>query len=587
MIRIRKEILQWNFDKKIKVLVSLLLVGTSLLVLAVSTLSSVHTVSEQSRTLLQEQNRAVAAGLESSLNNYKALAYSITMSEPIQQYLGSATPSPSEANALRGLLTSTLNMSSSLNFVAVIDKEGQFFYKGNESMAGVRFTENWRQDYNNCPYVVGTSMRLNFSNRYYGGSRFTLSLYFPVYDTNHIGQERGLLCMNFSDKSLEQVMRYQDKSMHSGVALVDINGAPVVASANLATTSIDPTGLMLASSSFQRQGRTFFHQKIKNWPFYVVSSIADSELYASGRKTVLFLLLVVAGVLVVSLFAISRSIRMLYRPLEKTVCKMEAVAQGAIRTRMNEDHMGADFKKLACGFNTMMDRISELMEQIKEEQHQMEQIRFLALQSQIKPHFLYNTLECVHWQAVVDGNEKISTMVKALAKYYRICLSGGMDLIPLSEELEHVRSYLVIQNMRYGDIIDSKLEVSGALGQVQIPKITLQPLVENSIYHGIKIKEGKCGMVAISCSTEQGDVLLTLSDTGTGMPEEKIAQLNCSLMYADASVGYGVSNVHRRIQLLYGLRYGLQYSSNRAGGISVTIRLPRQAADDEKELHRD
>ena len=105
--------------------------------------------------------------------------------------------------------------------------------------------------------------------------------------------------------------------------------------------------------------------------------------------------------------------------------------------------------------------------------------------------FLYNTLECIHWQAIAEGNKEISTMVKALAKYYRICLSKGHDVITIREEVEHIRNYMIIQNMRYDNIIGSEIVVESQVEESLIPKLTLQPLVENSIYHGMKVKRGK------------------------------------------------------------------------------------------------
>ena len=215
-----------------------------------------------------------------------------------------------------------------------------------------------------------------------------------------------------------------------------------------------------------------------------------------------------------------------------------------------------------------------LMEQVKMEQHQIEQIRFNALQSQIQPHFLYNTLECIHWQAMVDGNGEISTLVKALAKYYRICLSGGHDVIPLKMELEHVRNYLIIQNMRYDDIIGSEFDVEEAASDVMIPKLTLQPLVENSIYHGIKVKEGKTGSLFLKVRKRSSDVLITLADTGTGMSQQQIDEMNQHLSEYDDSFGYGVRNVNKRIELLYGEEFGLYYLRNESGGVTVEIRLP-------------
>lgn len=202
-------------------------------------------------------------------------------------------------------------------------------------------------------------------------------------------------------------------------------------------------------------------------------------------------ILVLIIVLIIVSIIIRALVRKMYQPLNKVVSKMDHVATGSLRTRINVDNMGEDFAKLAIGFNSMMDEIEVLMEQVKLEQHQLEQIRFNALQSQIQPHFLYNTLECIHWQAIAEGNKEISTMVKALAKYYRICLSKGHDVITIREEVEHIRNYMIIQNMRYDNIIGSEIVVESQVEESLIPKLTLQPLVENSIYHGMKVKREK------------------------------------------------------------------------------------------------
>ena len=169
------------------------------------------------------------------------------------------------------------------------------------------------------------------------------------------------------------------------------------------------------------------------------------------------------------------------------------------------------------------------MEQVKLEQHQLEQIRFNALQSQIQPHFLYNTLECIHWQAIAEGNKEISTMVKALAKYYRICLSKRHDVIPIREEIEHIRNYMIIQNMRYDNIIGSEIVVESRVEESLIPKLTLQPLVENSIYHGMKVKEGKKGTLYLTAYKDGDEVVIKVSDTGTGMSQEQIDEIYAEL----------------------------------------------------------
>ena len=238
------------------------------------------------------------------------------------------------------------------------------------------------------------------------------------------------------------------------------------------------------------------------------------------------------------------------------------------------ENVGVDFVKLANGFNYMMDQINMLMEQVKLEQQQMNQIRFNALQSQIQPHFLYNTLECIHWQASADGNEEVSVLVRALAQFYRLCLSDGKDVIRLEQEIEHAKNYLIIQNMRYDNIIKSTIEMDEGCRKILIPKITLQPLIENSIYHGIKIKEGRTGELRITVRRDEEDVFIVVADNGTGMQEDQIIEMNNSISDYDKDFGYGIRNVNRRIEILFGKEYGLHYDKNEMGGVTVTIRLP-------------
>lgn len=191
-------------------------------------------------------------------------------------------------------------------------------------------------------------------------------------------------------------------------------------------------------------------------------------------------------------------------------------------------------------------------------------------------HFLYNTLECIHWQAIAEGNKEISTMVKALAKYYRICLSKGHDVITIREEVEHIRNYMIIQNMRYDNIIGSEIVVESQVEESLIPKLTLQPLVENSIYHGMKVKEGKTGTFYLTAYKNEDEVIIKVSDTGTGMSQEQIDEMNEQLSRYEDSFGYGVRNVNKRIELLFGEGYGLNYQKNDLGGVTVVIHLPYQ-----------
>lgn len=294
------------------------------------------------------------------------------------------------------------------------------------------------------------------------------------------------------------------------------------------------------------------------------------------------LVFVIVGMTVLSIFLLRKMMKAFYEPLDRVVVAMDDVSEGRLDKRINQSSMDEDSRKLAEGFNTMMDEIDGLMEQVKVEQHQIEQIRFNALQSQIKPHFLYNTLECIHWQALADGNKEICTMVKALAQYYRIVLSRGKEIIPLKQELEHIRSYLVIQNMRYDNIIELEDRIPEEFHSLLIPKMTLQPLIENAIYHGIRIKEGEKGVVTLRIHRENQDVYLQVCDSGSGMSQEKIDEMNQSISRHDETFGYGVRNVNKRIELLFGKEYGLRFFKNEFGGVTVEIHLPIEGKTEDK-----
>ena len=574
-----EKVSRWKFDKKMQLLVTVSIIATTLIVLVVSTISSVTSMKQQSIELLQAQNSTTAENFKSSLDNYKTLAIATVMDTSIQQYL-KAVNYNKEAGGLKNsafnILASISNMHSDMNFIAVVGKSpDDYIYKGQIAISAAQFSQVYTFDAQQCKTVQDSSIKMCFNNAYFNGSKYTLNIYFPIYDTNRVLGELGLLCMNFTDPSLLQILEY-DSSNKLESMVVDTDGMMISArDKDKIGTNVDFIPKMKEKSgTFSMGGRLYIYQKVSDWRFYVVSSVPMMELYKSSIRTIFLMAFILLFLLTISLLVVKRIISKVYRPLDKVVRKMDDVASGSLKTRINVEHMGEDFTKLAVGFNSMMEEILVLMEQVKMEQHQIEQIRFNALQSQIQPHFLYNTLECIHWQAMVDGNGEISTLVKALAKYYRICLSGGHDVIPPKMELEHVRNYLIIQNMRYDDIIGSEFDVEEAASDVMIPKLTLQPLVENSIYHGIKVKEGKTGSLFLKVRKRSSDVLITLADTGTGMSQQQIDEMNQHLSEYDDSFGYGVRNVNKRIELLYGEEFGLYYLRNESGGVTVEIRLP-------------
>ena len=393
--------------------------------------------------------------------------------------------------------------------------------------------------------------------------------------------------MNLNDNLIEQLRAETDQGMEKDLFLMDCNGR-IVSIANQ-----DRIGQKISyleqlqgnSGSFRNGGMLVTYQKVGKWNYYLVNEISVFELYKGSVGVMVILMIVIIGMTVLSILVMRKMMKSFYEPVDRVVSVMDDVSEGRLEKRIDLKSMDADSRKLAEGFNSMMNEIDGLMEQVKEEQHQMEQIRFNALQSQIKPHFLYNSLECIHWQAVADGNKEISVLVKALAQYYRICLSRGKEIIPLKQELEHIRSYLVIQNMRYDNIIELEDNIPEGFYFLQIPKMTLQPLIENAIYHGIRIKEGEKGKITLDIRKEGKDVYLMIQDSGNGMSPEKIQEMNQSISQYDEKFGYGVRNVNKRIELMFGKEYGLHFSQNELGGLTVEIHLPLEGKTEDKGGH--
>ncbi|WP_256758798.1 sensor histidine kinase [Cohnella sp. WQ 127256] len=230
--------------------------------------------------------------------------------------------------------------------------------------------------------------------------------------------------------------------------------------------------------------------------------------------------------------------------------------------------------RLARTFNIMVGKIKELMTQAISDQEQKRKSEIKALQSQINPHFLYNTLDSIIWMAESYKAKEITVMTSALAKLLRSSISKGEELVQISTEVEHITSYLKIQKMRYSDKMDYLVEISESLEDYLSIKLILQPIVENAIYHGIK-KKGGSGWIMIRSEETESDILLIVEDNGCGMDNEKRNSLLHPSTIRSGSRGVGVMNVHERLQLYFGTQYGLSYTSELGVGTVVTIRFPK------------
>ncbi|HEX9062939.1 MAG TPA: histidine kinase, partial [Clostridia bacterium] len=221
----------------------------------------------------------------------------------------------------------------------------------------------------------------------------------------------------------------------------------------------------------------------------------------------------------------------------------------------------------------LMDRINSLLEQIYNEQKLKRENEFKLLQSQVKPHFLYNTIETIISFIKLDLKDNAMMTAKSLAGFYRISLSKGNDIISIEDEMHLIDNYLSIQKLRYVEYLDYQLHFSEDILKCKIPKLTLQPLVENSIYHGLKLKAEK-GLLTIRGYCEQDIIKIEVIDDGIGMTEEQMSRVLCRPSKAQKSTDFGVYSVDSRLKLLYGDQYGIQIESRVSEYTKVTVSLP-------------
>lgn len=260
------------------------------------------------------------------------------------------------------------------------------------------------------------------------------------------------------------------------------------------------------------------------------------------------------------------------RPILKMVSIMKNIKLGNMELRAKFDSTD-EIGMLGEGFNNLMERVKGLMEQIYNEQKLKRENEFKLLQSQIKPHFLYNTLETIISFIKLDLKENAINTTKSLAGFYRISLSKGNDIITIGDEVQLNYNYLSIQKFRYTEYLDYKLEFEEEILKYSIPKLTLQPLIENSIYHGLKQKEEK-GNLIIKGYRDNNTIKIEVIDDGVGMDEDKIYQLLHPKNEVNKGNSFGISNVNSRLKLLYGEQYGLNIESEVGKYSKVTIKLP-------------
>ena len=398
---------------------------------------------------------------------------------------------------------------------------------------------------------------------------------------NQTGEREGLFFVDLNYSAISDLCNNNSIEEKGYIFVLDAEGNIVyhpkqqLMYGGLKTENIDAIMECRGDSLIIDEGgdsKLYTMSKSKRTGWTVVGAVYTSELLKNNEQAQMWYLLV-ASILLLAVIGISSIIsREITKPIRSLRDSMRKVQNGQFDTHVEvitENEIGS----LGRSFNLMTSEIQALMEQNVYEQKQKRKSELKALQAQINPHFLYNTLDSIIWMSEAGENDEVVEMTSALARLLRQSISNDKEEVELEKEIEYVKNYLTIQKMRYKDKLEFFIYVDPRVAHVPIIKLVLQPLVENAIYHGIKYKETK-GNLKIYARPVDGRVEIVVADDGIGMDEDVMEHIFDEHRKEQKRNGVGVPNVQKRLKLQYGSEYGIRYESVKGAGTKAVITIP-------------
>ena len=427
-----------------------------------------------------------------------------------------------------------------------------------------------------CPsFYLGSREKKNYGDMAY---ICPLSLYY------HSTAYKAYLAVYYSDDKLTSILS-DNLSLEGSVSYIVNERDAIVATSDPSLSGIYQLDYDTIKASFMSSNnfieRNILDTKvyagfysISSTDWFMVTVLPSPPLIHESNRLMIQIALIYAVFLVLALIFANILAHSITGRLSSVIRQMQTVRHGP-PTPMDSPSAHDEIGDLIDTYNYMTRKMDELMKTQAKAAEDLRIAEFNSLQAQINPHFLYNTMDMINWMALQGQTDEISHAVQSLSRFYKLTLSRKKGISTIARELEHVTIYVQLQNMRYQDSIELITDIPDELSEYQIPKLTLQPVVENSILHGILEKESKSGTIVITGWMENEDVVLLVSDDGVGIPPEILSTiLSGNGNSQSGGTNIAVYNTHRRLQILYGNDYGLTYSSKPGEGTEVEIRFP-------------
>ncbi|WP_242982113.1 sensor histidine kinase [Clostridium sp. LS] len=513
------------------------------------------------------------------INNVDDISKMIISSDNVQSTLKKVHEQGKEGDDydnISNYLIQYTNFNSNISSIYILDDFGNKYYSENVFYKDFQLERIKNSEwYNELLEGKGKYiLKLNGGGFFEGNGNNYVSLIRVINDIN-TGEKIGILIINMNDSafynlSLKLSNQYGTKLVIKNEKNELITGADIDSEMLDAIEKDNSTNSKVGFLVEKIKGKDYIISNLKtpeyNWKLATIAQYSESPQQTKYTNyfllcfSIINFLLIIIGSMVISKF--------ITKPLKKLSESMKDIESGEfniVKIKTYNDEVG----ELKKGYNIAISQINLLLDKIREDEKIKRQNELNLLMSQIKPHFLYNTFDTINSLALLGKNRTIYEMIKALGKFYRTSLNNGKDIITVKEEINTVKSYLIIQNIRYENMFEVEYDLDPRCDDFRILKLVLQPLVENSIYHGIRSSKDK-GKIRISTFQEEEKVILTLEDNGIGMDESQVRNINENM-----TTGIGVRTTKERLRVFYGDEYEFIVESKKNVGTKITIKMPR------------
>lgn len=567
---------------------SVLLLGAVIIITVISLSYTRQSVFENSslytQTIIQQMNQ----NIDSYIDYMENTSYLVSSNEDVQKYLFGDTADPEARDRILSQFETILDSRSDILNLGIIAENGRMLINNGQRLTNQDLDIHSQEWYTNAlegresVYLTSSHVQHIIS----GERPWVITLSRGIRNKEMgTGQEKeGVF---FIDLNYSAISELCDQSMvgNQGYAfIVDADGNIVYHPQQqqlyneLQTENIDL--VMNAGSDIVTWGdginkKMYSISRSEKTGWTVVDCVRVEELLRRSNEAQSIYVLVAIGLMAVALFFSRFVAKSITLPIQRLCDSMERVQEGDFSVSDIVVDSENEIGSLTKSFNVMTQRIHELMAQNIREQEAKRKSELKALQSQINPHFLYNTLDSIIWMAEGKKNEEVVLMTASLARLLRQSISNEDELVSIGQEIEYARGYLTIQKMRYKDKLEFRIEVEPSILNIRLIKLVLQPVIENAIYHGLKYKESR-GLLLVKGFMKNGNAVLQVIDDGVGMDQETLDHIYERHKVDYHSNGVGIYNVQKRLQLYYGNEYGIVYESKPGEGTIATITIPGQ-----------